>query len=64
MNVCTKENPMPTGTKEKWMHPDSIMYGTTAACGDSSAIGYFKCRICDHDYLDINIKVPEGAPVQ
>ena len=60
--VCTKDNPMPPGTTEKWEHPHSVQFGSSGH-GDNGAIGFFQCDICGHDFMGLSMAAAdEGMP--
>ena len=63
MKVCTKENPMPGNSSQKWEHPDAFQFGVSG-CGDNSAIAFMLCPHCNYDFMARNIEVPKGAQIQ
>ena len=61
--VCSKDNPMPPGVTETWEHPESDQFGSSGH-GDNGAIGFFQCRICQHDFMGISMEMPTDTKVQ
>lgn len=57
-SICTKENPMPVGSKERWEHPDAIYQGDDYGRGGGVADGDYEIYICPNCDKKFYVELP------